>query len=252
MQDTTYIYELAEFYSEVGNFVTNHTHQHLDEEQLSYKYHDYVDLSYQACSLIKRLQDFHHHAEIPFIHVYDDMTLRNVILTDRDNIRRELRHRGCRDVDRYNDEQLIYVYFGQYPSRDQLVEYVQEMVTVEYDLASPGDELPIGYLMIGIFYLPGYQHKEDVNWIPNKGNLHLLSPSDLAAIGYLLGTPLHADHNMIESFIQREQNLICNELLSQGYTERLETYSMTEMIIQRETTSCLLLPTLHVAINHTL
>lgn len=234
MQDTTYIYELAEFYSEVGNFVTQHSYQHLNEEDLSCKYHDYSELSYQAASLLKRLQDFHQHAEIPFLHVYDEMTLRNIILTDRQNIRRELKHRGCQDVDLYNDEQLIYIYFGQYPNRDQLVEYIREMVTVEYDLASPGEELPIGSLMIGLFYLSGYQHKEDVNWIANKGNLHLLSPNDLTAIGYLLGTPLNADRAMIEAFIQREQNLIGNELLERGYTERIETYSVVEMVIQRQ------------------
>ena len=248
MQNKTYIYQLAGFYLEVGNFVTEHGLQHLLDEMAN-KYQEYPDLSYPGRSLIKRLQGFHQQAELPFLDIYNEMTFRNIIMTDRDNIRRELKYRGCRDVDLYNDEQLIYIYFGQYPSREQLVEYVREMVTVEYDLASHGEEFPIGSLMMGIFYLPSFHHKEDVNWIANKGNLHLLSPIDLSTIGYLLGTPINADRAMIEAFILREQNKFAYELLSRGYTERIETYSMTEMVIQRECNPILHeLPTLQVSL----
>lgn len=239
MQNQTYIYQLAEFYSEVGNFVTEHGLHHLSNDEMNHKYQEYLDLSYPAHSLLKRLQDFHQHAELPFLYIYNEMTLRNIILTDRENIRRELVNRGCPVVNIYNDEQLIHLYFGQHPTRDQLVEYIREMVTVEYDLTSPGAELPIGSLMIGLFYLPHYYHKEDVNWVPNKGNLHLLSPNDLSAIGYLLGAPLDANQEKIESYILKEQNKFANELLDRGYIERIEIYSITETVIQKDN-SCVL------------
>ena len=249
-----FLLELSEFYAEVGNLVTNYSLRYLSHEEVKDKYNKYPELSYPGHSLITRIQNFHQNTELPFIHVWDNTTLSNVVLKDKLFICRDLRNLCDRenstnydyfnvdDIDYYSNDELLCCYFGQCPTREQLVDYIRDMITVEYDITPIGDELPIASLMTGIFYIPGYQRKEDQSWLPTKGNLDLLSTEDLISLSYLFGISNDQDdeqslllgynHDKIIKTIIAEQNSLAWELLQKGYTERQEGYSMTEMIIQ--------------------
>ena len=222
---------MAEFCYEMGNMVTNYSLRYLSLEDLREEFNEYQELSFPAHSLIKRIQDFYYLGKLSFQHVWDEETFYNIILQDRNLIVRELMSRGYQD--KYDDKQLIYLYFGGYPTREQLFEYISEMVNAEYDLTPIGEELPITSLMIGIFYLPGYYRKNDVEWVPVKGNLHLLSSSDFDIIKELIGVSEDMARETIGTLIINEQNSLVYELLHKGYIERRESYSLVEMIIQQ-------------------
>lgn len=222
-----------------ANYITGFMVTVLDQDKVNHVLNRYLDLSYPARSLLLRLEDFRSGPSFLFAEIWSFETLKNIILSDRDNIIEEMEldedDIRLHEIINMSGDEFLTFYFGHQPTRQELLDYIYLMMDHEHNVLDIGQELPITMLMNGLFFAPGYQRKKGrVDRNENlhvDGNLDFLSNEDWQMLGLLHGLE-DADHDTITKMILVEQNKNAEELLLKGYSQEVRGFSMTEMLIQ--------------------
>lgn len=189
--DISIIAEKALYY---GSYLTTYSLLYLGNEQVQGFYPNNETFSLPARCLIDRY-NLYQSGKYPTLEIWSLQTLKNIVLTNRRSLCRELKVN-----EKIDDETLLWTYFPNQQGkclRQQLQEYILEMIEIEKEKFS---ESLIGYLGAGIFiFQGGYQRlfrtwadPTSIPFIPSwypisLGNFHLLAEEDIQMLSDLLG-----------------------------------------------------------------
>lgn len=218
------------YFFENGNFVTRYSQSIIDSILVEERYSSQSNLSYSSQSMIERFNAFYEGSH-PMISVWSDETLINVILSDRSYLEREIKNRDIVGIEDLDGDDLLFVYFGRKPTREDLCDLIYSMIDTEYHLEN--NEFPIGYLMAGLFYFQDWlRYNEQDVWQKNKGNFQYLNADDINKLKVLYGLSQDSSDIEVMMTISNEQNLIIYEISTkEGLDE--DNIEILSKIIQR-------------------
>lgn len=202
-------------------FVTPYMVSFLDCHSIEKDLPQPKDLSYPARSLLASLNSLHYDGEIPFEDVWSLATLRNIVLSDRDNMEedlgKDLSETFYWKLHEMDANTFLDYIFGHPPTRKDLLTHIEIMLENENESSDIGQEHPLAMLMNGLFTSPG--------------NVKCLADEDWQLLAQAVGLSPEASHDKITRLLIDNQNQAANEIITKGYDETVRGISMTSSII---------------------